>query len=398
MEIGIVGKPNVGKSTLFASLTQINVPIANYPFTTKSVHRGITYVRIKCVCKEFGVKDNPSNSLCIKGNRFIPIEVMDTAGLVPDAWRGRGLGNKFLDHISKADLIIHVVDVSGSTDINGNLVKPGYHDPIRDIKFLENELLMWFLSKVRKHWDSIIKDVELKRIAFPKSLSYRLSGLKIKEKEIIETLNSCEHLKNKKISNWGDDDIRLFTATILKKTKPMIIAANKIDYEVSEENITRIREYGYEVIPISAISELVLRKLSNKGIINYLPGDNYFDIINKNKLTKEQLKSLYTIKKLIFDKYGSTGVQKLINHCVFEVLNYIVVYPVRDPIKLCDKNGNILPDAYLIKRDTALKDFVSMIHTEIADKFLYGIDVKRKTRLKGDYILKNNDVVSFVTV
>ena len=161
MEIGIVDKPNVGKSTLFSALTLVDVPIANYPFTTIDSNIGVGYVRVKCVCKEFGVKDNPKNSICIDGNRFIPIKIIDTAGLVPDAWKGRGLGNLFLNKISMADALIHVVDVSGSTDIEGNPTSPGSHDPLEDINFLFYELVRWLFSIILKHWNEIKKDVTL---------------------------------------------------------------------------------------------------------------------------------------------------------------------------------------------------------------------------------------------
>jgi len=89
---GIVGKPNVGKSTMFSAMTLAPIEIANYPFTTIRPNRGVSYLRIKCVCRELGVKDNPKNSKCVDGVRFIPIELIDCPGIIRGAHEGRGGG------------------------------------------------------------------------------------------------------------------------------------------------------------------------------------------------------------------------------------------------------------------------------------------------------------------
>ncbi len=113
MQVGIVGKPNAGKSTFFSAATLTVVPIANYPFTTIKPNRGISYLRTRCVCRELGVQDRPRNSRCVDGERFIPVELIDCPGLVPGASTGRGLGNQFLDDLRKADALIHVIDARG---------------------------------------------------------------------------------------------------------------------------------------------------------------------------------------------------------------------------------------------------------------------------------------------
>ena len=111
--VGVVGKPNVGKSTFFSAATLAHVAIANYPFTTIKPNRGMGYVRTPCVCQEFNVTDTPGNSTCINRIRLVPVELVDCAGLVPGAWQGRGLGNQFLDEIRQADALIHIVDAVG---------------------------------------------------------------------------------------------------------------------------------------------------------------------------------------------------------------------------------------------------------------------------------------------
>ena len=122
MEIGVVGKPNVGKSTFFNACSLGNAEVAAYPFTTIKPNRAVAAVRTRCVCRELGVEDNPRNSRCVGGERFVPIEVIDVAGLVPKAHEGRGLGNQFLDELRRASVLIHVVDTAGATDAEGVVV------------------------------------------------------------------------------------------------------------------------------------------------------------------------------------------------------------------------------------------------------------------------------------
>ena len=141
MKVGLVGKPNAGKSTFFTSVTSAVAQIGDYPFTTIDKNVGIAHVRKQCPSKELGLIPNPNNSLSEDGIRYIPIEVIDVAGLVPGAHEGKGMGNKFLDDLRQADVLIHVVDSSGKTDLEGNAVDSA--DPLKEIIFLENELHHW---------------------------------------------------------------------------------------------------------------------------------------------------------------------------------------------------------------------------------------------------------------
>jgi len=183
--VGIVGKPNVGKSTFFSAATLANVAIANYPFTTIKPNIGVGYVRTSCVCKEFDVKDSPGNSTCVDGTRLIPVQLVDCAGLVPGAWEGRGLGNQFLDEIRQADALIHIVDVSGSTDSEGRPCDPGSHNPQEDLQFLEHELDMWMFQILKKDWDKIVRRVEGTKIELTPVLEERLSGLGVLRDHIL---------------------------------------------------------------------------------------------------------------------------------------------------------------------------------------------------------------------
>ncbi|NHV11689.1 MAG: redox-regulated ATPase YchF [Candidatus Verstraetearchaeota archaeon] len=395
MLCGIVGKPNTGKSTFFAAATLVPVKIAPYPFTTIEPNIGIAYVRTKCVCKEFNVKDNPKNSLCINGNRFIPIQMMDVAGLVPDAWKGRGLGNRFLDELRKASVLIHVVDTSGGTDEEGRIVPPGTHDPCRDVEFLEREIVMWIKQILTSDWQRIIKRREE---GVEDILTERLSGLQISRRDVEKTLEKVD-LNKKKLESWSDEDITKFCYEIRRENKPIIIAANKIDVPAAEDGFRKLKErYGDSniIIPCSAEAELVLRRAAEKGFIRYLPGDEKFEIIDEGKMTSEQRKALKIIEEKVLVKWKGTGVQETINSAIFNLLKMIVVYPVEDANKLSDHHGNILPDALLIREGSTARELAYMIHQELGDTFLYAIDVRTKHKIGENTPLKMNDIIKIV--
>ena len=394
--VGIVGKPNVGKSTFFSAATLATVEIASYPFTTIKPNRGIAYLRVKCVCKEFGVQDNPVNSICTNGVRLIPVELIDCAGLVPDAWRGRGLGNRFLDEIRRADALIHVVDASGSTDLEGRAVKPGFHDPVEDVLFLEKEITMWIVQILNRGWPRLARTVEAGAKDLYTSLEERLSGLAIKRSHIVEAVRRA-HLDGEKPTKWSKEDLIKFVDELRKASKPMLLAANKIDLPGAEENVERLRELGYIVVPCCAEAELALRRAAEKSLIEYVPGDPDFTIKNPEKMTEAQLRALRIIRERVLAKFGGTGVQEAINAAFFKLLKMVVVYPVEDPERLTDHNGRVLPEARLVTQGTTARELAYKIHTELGESFIYAVDARTKRRLGEDYVLKDGDVISIVS-
>ncbi|MDT7875638.1 redox-regulated ATPase YchF [Sulfolobaceae archaeon RB850M] len=392
--IGLIGKTNVGKSTFFSASTLIDVEIANRPFVTIEPNVGIAYVKTKCVHTEFGVKCNPRNSVCIGDYRFIPVKLVDVAGLIPGAHEGRGLGNKFLDDLRKADVLIHVVDASGSTNEEGIPVPPGTRNPEEDIKFIIDEIDEWFYSIISKDWAKFARNIDLSNKDPVEELLAKLSGLSINKTQIIETLRETK-LENVKLMQWSEEDLRNFSKKLREISKPIVIAANKIDILESRKFIDNLKKKYKWVIPTSAEAELALRKASKAGLIEYIPGESDFKITRE--LSGKQKQALEYIKKNVLEVYGSTGVQQAINTAVFEALGMIVVYPVEDEKKLTDHNGNVLPDAILIKRGSTPRDLASLIHTELAKGFLYAINVKKKIRVGEDYQLQNNDVIKIVS-
>ena len=396
MMVGVVGKPNTGKSTFFSAATLVPAEVASYPFTTIKPNRGIGYIRTPCVCKEFNVRDNPVNSICLDGTRLIPVELIDCAGLVPGAWQGRGLGNQFLDEIRKADALVHIVDAAGTTDSEGKMCKPGAHDPIEDVEFLEREITMWLSQILKRDWPKLARTAEAGKDELVSLLENRLSGLAIKRKDILQALRETE-LNTDKPTTWSDNQLITFLDTLRSVSKPMLIAANKIDLPTAEENVERLKELNYAVIPCCAEAELALRRAAEKRLIDYRSGDCNFKVIEPKKLTEAQDKALGTVKEKILQKYGSTGVQEAINTAFFQLLNMIVVYPVEDLEHLADHKGNVLPDAYMVPYGTTARQLAYIIHTELGETFIHAIEARQRKRIGEDYALKDRDVISIVS-
>lgn len=389
---GIVGKPNVGKSTFFSAITLIPVSIESRPFTTIKPNRGVGYVRTPCVCREFGVEDQPVNSLCLDGTRLIPVEIIDCAGLVPGAWQGRGLGNRFLDEIRKADALIHIVDAAGATDEEGRMARPGTRDPLEDVKFLENEMAMWLTQILRKDWDRIARRVDASKGGLADLLANRLSGLAIKRSQIVEALRRVE-LNVDRPTSWSESDLVQFVSEVRRVAKPMLIAANKIDLPYAEENVERLKASGYRVVPCCTEAELVLRRAAERGLIDYKPGDGNFDLLMPGMTTDAQKRALEVIRRTILERWGCTGVQEAVNMAFFKLIGMVAVYPVEDVERLSDHQGRVLPDAYLVPYGTTAKQLAYLIHTELGEGFIYAVEARTRRRVGENYVLKDGDVI-----
>jgi len=390
LSIALAGKPNCGKSTLFKAATLANVEIANYPFTTIDANHGIAYVRTDCPCKK--MESRCGN--CTNGERFVPIELIDVAGLVPDAHLGKGLGNTFLDHLRQANAIIHVIDASGGTDIEGNPVDIGSHDPVLDVAFLEHEITMWIVGILKRNWEKLSRKIKSEGLKMEKVLAEQLEGAGVSETHIRMALITTK-IDQSTITKWTEEEIIGLADEMRKMSKPLIIAANKFDI-APKENIEKLLALNYTVIPTSAAAEIALKMAAKGGIIDYLPGDRDFNITGD--VTKQQSVALGKMKELLTNsEYSGTGVQECINEAVFVLLNQIVAYPVEDEGKFSDKKGRVLPDAYLLKKGSTAKDLAYMVHSDIGDGFLYGIDAHQKMRIGEKHELATGDVVKIVS-
>ena len=397
--IGIVGKPSAGKSTFLNAACLTNAKVSELPFTTIEPNKGMAYVKTNCVCKELNLNDNPKNSYCVDGNRFIPVNVLDVAGLVPNAHMGKGLGNKFLNDLIKADVLIHIVDISGSLDKTGKRIKMGENDPYEDVLFLENEINLWFKQILeRDDWTKFIKSYARERKKFIEELYKRLSGIKINRNQIISALKNSD-LDEIDPSVWSDDDLLNFSMKLRENSKPILILANKIDKAIGMDNYIKLKnKIERKILPCSALAEFFLRNYHQENKIEYLPGTDEFSIIKEQNLSQKELEMLKNIREKILKPLKNTGIQNALNFAVFNVLNQICVYPISDINKFADNNDNVLPDAFLVKQGTLLRNFVrDKIHTDLADHFIFGIDARTKKRLGENYELKHNDVIKIVT-
>jgi len=394
MLVGIVGKANVGKSTFFKALTLADVLIANYPFATIKPNKGFGHVKIECADKEFGVQCNPRFGYCHNGIRFVPVEVVDVAGLVPGAHEGKGMGNQFLDDLRQADVLIHVVDIAGTTNEKGEPVDPGSYDPEFDVKFLEFELDMWYLSIIKKGWEKSARQVHQEGGDINKVLGKQLSGLGVTEELVKQIINKLALPPNPTI--WAEEQLFKLATALRKETKPLLIAANKIDVAGAMQNLERVKKNNPEriIIPCSAESELALKEAARKGLISYIPGDNTFKI--SGTLSDRQKQALEFIQKNVLDKLGSTGVQQTINIAVLDFLKFIAIFP-GGVNKLADQHGNVLPDCFMMPPESTALDFAFKLHTDLGNKFIRAIDVKTKRVVGREHQLKHRDVVEIIT-
>lgn len=395
LELGLVGKPNTGKTTFFNAVTLANAPVAGYPFTTIDANVGVTYVRSKCPCVDFKLTCDPKNSKCIGGVRHVPVRIIDVAGLVEGAHMGRGLGNRFLDNLRMAAALVHIIDAAGATDAEGKPCPPSTHDPLKDIDFLEVEIAMWLRGILAKDWPRFARRAKYEKLDLVKEISDRLSGLGVKHAHVLEAFKQAA-VDQSDPEKWTDDDLLRFVAELRKASKPIMIAANKSDVATAGPNIERLRQRGYIVVPTCSEAELILRRAAEKGILSYNPGGVEFKILMPETINEQQKKALDKISELL-KKLGSTGVQQVVDTAIYDLLKLIVVYPVDDEHKLTDKNGNVLPDAFLVPKGTTAREFAYTIHSELGESFLYAIDARTKRRLGEDHEIKDGDVIKIVS-
>ncbi|MHC1626240.1 MAG: redox-regulated ATPase YchF [Methanoculleaceae archaeon] len=383
--LALAGKPNSGKSTFYTAATMAPAEIADYPFTTIDANHGVAAVRVECPCRELGVECQE----CTDGVRFVPVGLIDVAGLVPEAHLGKGLGNQFLDHLRQADAIIHVVDASGGTDSEGNPVGAGNYDPRKDIEFLPREISMWVAGIIGRHWDKIRRKAQQRDLSIEEGIAGILAGHGVTR----EMVRDAEDAAGISLESSSADDLPLFAHHLVAISKPMAIAANKVD-EAPDRCLEILT--GEHVVFTSAVSELALRRAARSGFVRYLPGDRSFSIVEGASLTRKQRAGLEKIAAVI-ERFSGTGVQQAIQHTVFSLLDMIVVFPVEDEHRMTDGNGRVLPDAFLLPRGSGPRDLAYRIHTDIGEGYLYAIDARTGMRISDTAELRSGDVIKIVS-
>jgi small GTP-binding protein len=396
LKIGLVGKTNAGKTTFFNAATLQSAEVSTYPFTTKKPNYAQAQVRTICVCKELGVSDNPRNSTCIDGARFIPVQLIDLPGLIKGSWEGKGLGTQFLSVASQADALIHITDASGSVDAEGKITKPGMGNPIMDVYDIEDEIVRWFEKSIQKTLSKVKKPGK-KGSAMDHVFAQDLAGMKITHAHIAKALEAS-NLAEKSLDKWSREDVWNFSKHVRRISKPTLILANKMDLAPGGKNYEKlIKEFGQAfVTPASSDAELALRRAEQAGYIEYMPGEETFRVKDRGKLSSDQREALAYVEQRVFSKWIRTGVQFALNTTVFKLLGMNVVYPVEDEVKYSDGKGNVLPDTFLVPYNASVADLASEIHSDLAKTMIYAVDARTKIRLPTDYKLKDRDVVKIV--
>jgi ribosome-binding ATPase YchF (GTP1/OBG family) len=389
--IGLVGKPSVGKSTLFNAATMNDVPEGAYPFTTIDPSVGEAYVRVDCAAPEFDHTCTPNHGYCEEGTRFVPTKLVDVAGLVPGAHEGRGLGNQFLTDLNETDVLVHVVDFSGETDMEGEPTEA--HDPREDIDFLEDELDMWYLDVLEKGIERYHSGYHGTERDIESDLAEQMSAFGIAEEEMKQVILAEDLVLDPE--EWDDGNREDLAREIRKRTKPMVIAANKMDTEAAQDNwaeITTDPDYDHlTFVPVSAHAEKALKQGADQGAIEYTPGEEAFEIIAD--LPEGKVEALEEIREFV-GAYGGTGVQETIETALFDVLGAIAVFPGAEQPQ---DDGTFLQDCFVLEGGATAEEFAYFLHSDIGEGFLHAHDVRSGRQVGADRELDHRDVIEITT-
>lgn len=383
-KIGLIGKPNAGKSTLFSAITATEVEIANYPFTTVSPNIGTSFIIRRCPEEIIGKKCNPNHGSCSNGNRFIPVQIVDVPGLIEGANEGKGMGNQFLQSITDASALILVFDMNeASKAVN---FAASIEKEIKDIK---EELIKWASSIIARDWERFAKKADSLNEKVEKQLSRKIGSLGINERDIHEIMSAGS--LPQKLSLWSGDDFRTFADIMFSRIKAIVPVANKADL-VSHDKINALQKMDVKVFPVSAEYELAIQRALAHGLItSRIPPFN-----PTQKTTQKQIEALKHIEDFI-----SSGMVvrpfDILGEIIEKILKLIVVYPVYDDSTWTDKEGNVLPDAFLMQAGSTPLDLAYMVHTDIGEGFIRAIDCKSKMVIGKEHPLKDGDVVRIIS-
>ena len=360
LKAGIVGLPNVGKSTLFNAITKKNIIAANYPFATIEPNVGIVMVPDKRM--DFLVNMYEPKSVVPTSYEFI-----DIAGLVKGASSGEGLGNKFLSHIREVDAIVHVVRCFDNPEI---IHVSGKVDPISDIEIINTELILSDLEIVQNRLDKIEKKAQATK---DKALALEVNLLN----RIKDALQKNILVKN---LEFNEDELNLLSGFNLITQKKVIYAANVLEDDVinGDNKYTKlVKEYaekeGSSVIVMCAKMEEELSSLSDEDRDEYL---NELGISNSG------------LDKLIFATYDLLGLATFFT-CV------------KDEVRAWTfKKGMLAPKCAGIIHSDFERGFIKAEVMSFEDLETFGSEVKVKEagrlRLEGkEYVMQDGDICYF---
>jgi len=389
LSLALAGKPNAGKSTFYQAATMADVEVGNYPFTTIDANRGVSYARTDCPCLDRDRRCDSDN--CRAGTRYVPVELYDVAGLVPGAHEGRGLGNQFLDELTDADAILHVVDASGGTNAEGEPVEVGEHDPVEDIAFIETEMDRWLASIVERNWEGIERRSRSPDFDIDEALTEMLTGVGATPADVAVVLRGLSYPEDPR--EWTDEGRRDLASAVRERTKPLVVVANKADI-APEGNVDRLQAAADIVVPATAEGELALRRGAEAGLVSYDPGDEGFTV--GDGISEQQRAGLEQVRAVL-EEWGGTGVQAAIDTVVYDLLDQVTAYPVENETRWTDSQGRTLPDAHLLPRGSTPEDLAYAVHSDIGEGYLHAVDAREQRRIGDDHELSEGDVVKVVS-
>lgn len=402
--IALVGKPSLGKSTTLNSLTDANAKVGAFPFTTIDPNKATGYLEVDCACSRFKKQAlcKPNYGYCRDGKRGVPIMLLDVAGLVPNAHLGRGLGNKFLGDLTEADCLIHIVDVSGTTNAEGKATR-GY-DPIHDIEWLQDEIFRWILGNLTEKWGSIARRHVATRLTTLETLRQQLGGYSANKQLIGRALDLLPGLAP--LQDWDNDTIEKVVRTFMEVKFPTVLSLNKMDHPDADKNVSKIilQHPKLKCVLTSSITEVFLRKLAAQNYIKYDLGTEFVDTIDDlgpesglKPLDDKLRNRIENIRDLVLYRFGLTGVVQLLQAAA-DLLDLVPVYPVRNINNFGGLSGDsVFRDCVLVKRGTAV---ISVARKIMGDVTIAAIEGVGGTRVAEEDTVDvgKNDILLFKLV
>lgn len=388
VRLGLVGKPNAGKSTLFSAITARAAEIGNYPFTTIKPNIGLGFIEAKCPETEIGTTCNPREGSCSGGIRRIPVEIIDVPGLIEGASLGKGMGNEFLENVRESEALLLVFDASGKTGLDGTPVEDKI-DPETEIEMVKSEIARWMSSRLSRGWERFASREEATNQHPTTSLLRKLSISGINEQALLSALTSEGFPL--RLSMWKEEDFFRFSEMFLARFKPIVLVGNKVD-AADPDTIQRIRVKHPDAIFTSGDFELALSRAAQAGLAS-VSGKTVSPAENATGPQKKALARIQEVISLPF--YASP--EAIMTGVVRDRLERIAVYPVQDESKWADGQGNVLPDCYMVRKGTTALDLAFRVHSEIGEGFIKAIDCRRRMVISKDHELNDSDVISIIS-